>query len=106
MKRFHGKKDPDRRIELEEVQGALVAVPADEIDYTHGMKRDGTISLAFQEYRKTATVYAVRIDEPFEVDTLEGLHSGKAGDFLAVGVAGEMYPIDGAVMAASYEAAK
>jgi hypothetical protein len=55
------------------------------------------------EYRKTATTKAARIDEPFQVRTLEGTMTGQAGDYLAVGVHGERYPIAAAVMDASYE---
>jgi hypothetical protein len=55
------------------------------------------------EYRKTATIRAVRVDRPFVVDTLEGKMRGNAGDYLAVGVKGEWYPIAADVMAASYE---
>ena len=54
-------------------------------------------------YRKTSITYAVQIGEPFQVHTLEGLHDGKAGDWLAVGLHGEMYPIDADVFAATYE---
>jgi hypothetical protein len=55
------------------------------------------------EYRKTATTRAVRVDVPFVVDTLEGRMRGNPGDFLAIGVEGERYPIAASVMAASYE---
>lgn len=56
-----------------------------------------------REYRKTSTIFAMPMEEPFRVLTLEGMHEGKAGDFLAVGIHGELYPIDKDVMAASYE---
>jgi hypothetical protein len=87
--RFDGKKDPERRKAIE--RGELAPLGA-----LSGPE-------PFREYRKTSTTFAKRIDEPFEVDTLEGLHSGKAGDWLAVGQAGELYPIDAAVFAATYE---
>lgn len=54
-------------------------------------------------YRKTSLTYAVQMFTPFEVDTIEGLHTGKAGDYLAIGAQGEMYPIDLAVFEATYE---
>ncbi len=57
----------------------------------------------FREYRKVQTIYATRMSEPFEVETLEGLHTGKAGDWLAVGAHGECYPIDADVFADTYE---
>lgn len=55
------------------------------------------------EYRKTATMRAVRVDEPFEVRTLEGTMTGKPGDYLVVGVMGERYPCAADVLTASYE---
>lgn len=88
MLRFDGKKDPERR-------AAVEANPAIEMG----------INMPFGVYRKTAMTYAARIDEPFEVDTLEGLHSGNAGDYLAIGPHGEMYPIDASVFRDSYEIA-
>jgi hypothetical protein len=37
-----------------------------------------------KEYRKTATIHAVRIDSPFGVRSKEGADfNGKAGDYLA-----------------------
>jgi hypothetical protein len=55
------------------------------------------------EYRKTATMRAVRVDEPFQVTTLEGTMTGQPGDYLVVGVKGERYPCAADVLAASYE---
>lgn len=55
------------------------------------------------EYRKTTTMRAARIDEPFQVETLEGVMAGNAGDYLVVGVKGERYPCAADVLAASYE---
>jgi len=83
MIRFSGYKDPARRAAAE----------------SEGGLND------FRPYRKTTLTYAVRIPEEFEVETLEGLHTGKAGDWLAIGPAGEMYPIDAEVFSASYEPA-
>lgn len=87
MLRFDGKKNPARRQALERNEFS----PLEDVEG------------GFVEYRKTATTFAKRMDIEFEVDTLEGLHRGKPGDFLAVGAAGEMYPIDAAVFAATYE---
>lgn len=80
---FNGKKDPARRAAAErneEVEGYV-----------------------FRPWRKTTLTYAIRMPVPFEVDTLEGLHTGKAGDFLALGQHGEMYPIDAEVFHETYE---
>ena len=54
------------------------------------------------EYKKRTTIHAVRMDEDFEVQTLEGLMKGKAGDWLARGVKGELYPIAADVFKSSY----
>lgn len=61
--------------------------------------------LAFRKYRKTALAEAVRIDEPFCVETLEGTMTGKAGDYLLRGTAGELYPCDAAIFHQTYEPA-
>ena len=54
-------------------------------------------------FRKKTTIKAVQIGCPFEVETLEGLMQGKAGDWLAVGVKGELYPIAANVFEKTYE---
>lgn len=58
----------------------------------------------FHPYRKTALTYAARMDEPFVVDTKEGTMRGAAGDWLAVGPEGELYPIAASVFERSYAA--
>ena len=60
---------------------------------------------AFDEYRKRTLTRATRLPVAFEVETLEGLHTGKAGDWLAIGAHGEMYPIDASVFEDTYELA-
>lgn len=90
MLRFDGKKNPSRRAAVE-ANAATEMGPG--------------ITEPVRTYRKTALTLAVQVNEPFEVDTIEGLHSGKAGDYLAIGAHGEMYPIDAAVFGATYEAA-
>ena len=94
--RINGKKDPDRRKAIE--KHGTVDIPI--------MVGDDSVNLQMwpQAFRKTALTYALPMAEPFIVDTLEGVHEGKAGDYLAIGAAGEMYPIDAAVFAATYEA--
>lgn len=94
MIRLDGRKDPDRRAAVERGEW-----PIDDADL-----RRGDIFLPdMEEYRKRTTIYAHRMQQPFQVHTIEGLHDGKAGDWLAVGIAGEMYPIDAVVFAESYE---
>ena len=42
--------------------------------------------------KKPIKVRCAQINEPFEVDTLEGKMIGQKGDWLMVGVNGELYP--------------
>lgn len=56
-----------------------------------------------QEYRKTATVRAVKLDHPFDVVTEEGTMHGESGDWLAEGPAGECWPIKASIFEATYE---
>lgn len=44
-----------------------------------------------------------QINEPFEVETLEGTLKGKAGDYLMIDVQGEMYAIDKDIFDETYE---
>ena len=53
--------------------------------------------------RKTALARVVKMDETFQCQTMEGLVEGQAGDYLAIGVKDEVYPIAEAVFEASYE---
>ncbi len=94
MIRFDGKKSQARRDLLEASAGPDEIVRADA----------AVLPIAdWRSYRKTVLTFAARMHDPFEVDTLEGLHTGKDGDYLAVGPAGEMYPIDAKVFEQSYE---
>jgi hypothetical protein len=47
--------------------------------------RTSRLHLFAQEYRKTATIRAVRLNFAFEIHTKEGVMRGNAGDFLAIG---------------------
>lgn len=54
--------------------------------------------------RKTTLIKVVQAREPFVCKTLEGDNiRGKAGDFIAIGVKGELYPIDREVFEMTYE---
>lgn len=37
------------------------------------------------------------------VDTLEGRHTGNAGDYLVIGIRGERYPVKGDIFEESYD---
>lgn len=53
--------------------------------------------------KKPIPVRCVQIKEPFQVETLEGTMTGKPGDWLVVGVRGEMYPIDREIFEETYK---
>lgn len=57
-------------------------------------------------YRKTTPIRAIQMDELFSVETMEGTMKGKAGDWLMIGVNGEMYPCDADVFEKTYEPVK
>lgn len=52
--------------------------------------------------KKPIPINCIQIDEPFEVETLEGNMTGKKGDWLMVGVNGEMYPCDREIFEKTY----
>jgi len=54
--------------------------------------------------KKPIPIQAMSISEPFVVDTLEGKHTGNAGDYLVIGVRGERYPVRKDIFEESYEA--
>ena len=55
--------------------------------------------------KKPIPIRAMQISEPFTVNTLEGRHTGKAGDYLVIGIRGERYPVDHDIFKESYEEA-
>lgn len=56
--------------------------------------------------KKPIPIRCVQIDEPFEVETLEGTLSAKAGDWLMIGIHGEMYAIDQEIFQKTYDLCK
>jgi len=54
--------------------------------------------------RRPLMVHAVRMDTDFTVQTLEGEMTGRAGDFLIKGVAGEYYPLSSELFVSNYDA--
>ena len=97
-RQFDGRKSLPRRQALEGQAGSDEAGP---VTLDLGAERQ---PIVMGTYRKTVLTFAAQIDHPFEVWTNEGAMQGKAGDYLAVGAAGEMYPIDRAVFETTYEA--
>jgi hypothetical protein len=56
--------------------------------------------------KKPIAIQCVQIHEPFKVETMEGTMQGKSGDWLMVGVNGEMYPCDKHIFEKSYDLLK
>lgn len=67
-------------------------------------KKDQVPNLPFQQaVKRPIPVRCAQIGEPFQVETMEGVLQGKAGDWLMVGIHGEMYPIDREIFEATYQ---
>lgn len=69
--------------------------------------QDKLPDLEFKEaIKKPIPVKCIQIDEPFEVETMEGTMKGKKGDWLMVGIDGEMYACDAAIFKKTYDICK
>ena len=53
--------------------------------------------------KKAIPIEVCEINQPFIVETMEGPLQGKAGDFLMIGVQGEMYPCDREIFFETYD---
>lgn len=55
--------------------------------------------------KKPIVVHCIQMNFPegFEVETMEGIMSGKAGDFLIFGINGEKYPCDQEIFHKTYD---
>ena len=70
-------------------------------------KKDNIPDLDFKKaMKKPIAIRCIQIDEPFKVETLEGTMKGKKGDWLMIGVNGEMYPCDKAIFDKTYDIVK
>lgn len=70
-------------------------------------KKDNIPDLNFKKaIKKPIPIRCIQIDEPFLVETLEGKMKGKKGDWLMVGVNGEMYPCDKFIFERTYNFVK
>jgi hypothetical protein len=56
-----------------------------------------------QAIKKPIPVECYQLHEPFEVGTLEGILKVKSGDWLMVGIHGEMYPIAAEIFEKTYD---
>ncbi len=67
-------------------------------------KKDQLPDYAFKKaVKKPIPIKCFQIHEPFEVETMEGILHAKAGDYLIVGVRGEMYSCDKAIFEETYQ---
>lgn len=70
-------------------------------------KKDKVPDINFKKaMKKPIAIKCIQINEPFMVETLEGVMKGKKGDWLMVGVNGEMYPCDKAIFEKTYDLLK
>jgi hypothetical protein len=56
--------------------------------------------------KKPIALNCIQIRQPFEVQTMEGLMLGKKGDWLMIGVEGEIYPCDKSIFEKTYDLVK
>jgi hypothetical protein len=57
----------------------------------------------FDKYiKKPIPILAKQMDNAFSVDTLEGKMEGKSGDYLIIGIKGELYPCDRDIFEKTY----
>ena len=56
-----------------------------------------------QAVKKPIPIRCYQVNEPFKVETLEGVMEGKAGDYLMIGLRGEMYPCAKEIFEETYE---
>lgn len=59
-----------------------------------------------QAIKKPIPIRYIQIQEPFTVETMEGALEGKAGDYLMIGIRGEMYPCAKDIFEETYEIIK
>ena len=52
--------------------------------------------------KKPIPIKCLQINEPFEVETMEGIMKGKKDDWLMIGIHGEMYPCDQEIFEKTY----
>lgn len=77
---------------------------------SYAAQRDSEAAAAYAQdlgmtrYRRKPTEqFAIQINEPFTVDTLEGKMSGRPGDYLVIGTRGEQYPVKREIFEKLYE---
>jgi hypothetical protein len=74
------------------------------MDWDNIVKHALTDDIRWVKYRKKPVVIeAIKMDEDFCVETLEGVMKGDAGDYLIRGVELELYPCKPSIFEKSYE---
>jgi hypothetical protein len=53
--------------------------------------------------KKPIPIRCIQMEDAFTVETMEGNHLGKPGDYLMVGIEGEMYPCDREIFEKTYD---
>ncbi|MVT09344.1 hypothetical protein [Chitinophaga tropicalis] len=56
-----------------------------------------------QAVKKPIPIRCIQINEPFRVNSMEGVVEGKAGDYLMIGVHEEMYVCDREIFEKTYD---
>jgi len=74
--------------------------------FADAWKKYGTKYDWFHCRKKPITIKAIQMDKDFEVETLEGNHKGKAGDYLLEGVKQEVYPCRKDIFEETYKKVK
>ncbi|HZV71118.1 MAG TPA: patatin-like phospholipase family protein [Saprospiraceae bacterium] len=96
-----GEKAGEKFIAKEHFSGflSMKAAPSQSTYFVSGSKYD----LPFESYtKKDIPIGACRIDNDFEIMTMEGLMKAKKGDYLIKGVKGEFYACDAEVFRETY----
>ena len=88
--------------ETAEKEGAMLHIVRNR-DGSHTVGGEPFFFYDWVHYVKIKPIRAIRMKQPFKVDTLEGTMGGKEGDYLIEGVKGELYPCDAAVFSESYK---
>lgn len=88
---MHPHKKGDENMENEvRLMDGTVCTPAESVEWMDVRK-------------KPIVVNALKMLVDFEVDTLEGTHQGKAGDYLLKGIKGELYPVRKDIFEETYD---
>lgn len=68
------------------------------------IKSDALEQMGFTPFRKKQIVIqAKQMPRPFMVETIEGVMTGKANDYIIIGIHKESYPIDKSIFEKTYE---